>query len=143
MTRIDKAFIILHSSASIDSPPPQSILRYSMFESRLRLFRRLILLMAGMGARAFELQVKHHDHWQKQVADRGLENTTVEPPRGRILDIRGRELAVDKACIDACVDYGAIVAEPDDKWYASRLWHVSRADSPTSTAPLPPPSSRR
>lgn len=88
-----------------------------MFESRLRLvFVVLILLMAGLAARAFQLQVKHHATWEEKVADRGVETTVVEPTRGRILDIRGRELAVDKACIDACVDYEAILAEPSDKW---------------------------
>lgn len=92
-----------------------------MFESRLRLvFVVLILLMAGLAARAFQLQVKHHAAWAEQVANRGLEPRLVEPPRGRILDVRGRELAVDKACIDACVDYEAILAQPSDQWIRAK-----------------------
>ena len=88
-----------------------------MFESRLRLvFALLILLIAGLGGRAFQLQVKHHADWQKVADQRAVQTTLIEPTRGRILDIRGRELAVDQACIDACVDYEAILPQSDDKW---------------------------
>ena len=88
-----------------------------MFESRLRLvFGVLILLMAGLGARAFQLQVKHHADWRLLAEKRAVETTLIEPTRGRILDVRGQELAVDRACIDACVDYAAILPQPDDTW---------------------------
>ena len=44
----------------------------------------------------------------------------VEPPRGNILDVRGRELAVDVPCIDVCVDYRAIQDPPDEDWVKGR-----------------------
>ena len=88
-----------------------------MFESRLRLvFGFLILLIAGLAARAFQLQVNHHADWEKVAEKRAVQTTLIEPTRGRILDIRGQELAVDQACIDACVDYEAILPQSDDKW---------------------------
>ena len=43
-------------------------------------------------------------------------SSMVETTRGRILDRKGRPVAVDKPCIDACVDYRAIVTPPDEKW---------------------------
>ncbi len=40
----------------------------------------------------------------------------VETTRGSILDRKGRVLAFDAPCIDACVDYRAIVEDPDEDW---------------------------
>ena len=37
----------------------------------------------------------------------------IETTRGRILDNKGQELAVDEACMDACVDYRAITRDAD------------------------------
>jgi penicillin-binding protein 2 len=44
----------------------------------------------------------------------------IETERGAILDRNGRQLAVDAPCVDACVDYRAILEEPDPDWLQNR-----------------------
>lgn len=88
-----------------------------MFELRLRIILALlILLMVGLVGRAFQLQVVDRADWQGRAQKRAQDSEWLDTTRGRILDIRGRELAVDDACIDACVDYRAIGPEPEAKW---------------------------
>lgn len=87
-----------------------------MTEARLPiLFALLFLLLGGLGARVMQVQLTQHDHWQKEVAKHLQESQLVDSTRGRILDVRGRELAVDSACTDACVDYRAILPPPEEK----------------------------
>ena len=89
-----------------------------MFERRLKIL--LIVLTAValvLFGRAFSLQVwRGADYAQveRQLATRPPELTAMI--RGRIVDAKGVELAVDTACTDACVDYRAIIDPPDPKW---------------------------
>lgn len=88
-----------------------------MFERRLKIF--LILLMAVtcvLGLRAFQLQVLGRSQWRDRAGDLMKRSRMIETTRGRILDIKGRPIAVDRPCIDACVDYRAIAQSPDVDW---------------------------
>jgi penicillin-binding protein 2 len=92
-------------------------MRPSQFELRLKLV--LLLFIAGAGvmlARAVYLQVWQYGEW-KQLADDAMRRPQlVETTRGPILDRNGRPVAEDRACMDASVDYRAILAEPDARW---------------------------
>src|SRR5436190_11795538 len=67
--------------------------------------------------RAFQVQLIGHSYWTEQ-ADKATSDVDYLPTvRGRILDFKGRELAIDQPCIDACVDYRVIpLTGPDPEW---------------------------
>jgi penicillin-binding protein 2 len=92
-----------------------------MFERRLKV---LLFLLFFVGlvllARAFQLQVFAHEQWKKEAEGLGHRRHLVETIRGTIKDYRGKEIAVDHPCIDACVEYGAIVKEPE--WIKSQAF---------------------
>lgn len=73
-------------------------------------------VLLGLFGRAAQVQWRQHDYWVEQ-AERRLEQVElVETSRGRILDYKGRELAVDAPCVDAVVDYRVIRQPVDEKW---------------------------
>ncbi len=88
-----------------------------MFERRLKTLLALLTVAAMvMVARAFVVQVVGRSHWEEE-ANRAVEDqTTLPTTRGRILDVKGRELAIDVPCIDLAVDYRAILFDPEPKW---------------------------
>jgi penicillin-binding protein 2 len=93
-----------------------------MFERRLKIFLAVLLAFCGVLIfRAGQLQLVESQEWQK-LAARTLQGTPtpVETVRGAIHDFRGREIAVDQPCIDACVSYAVIVPEPDSAWVGRR-----------------------
>jgi penicillin-binding protein 2 len=71
---------------------------------------------AVLVGRVFQVQVVNHHDWVKQASGVLTKTQFTETTRGRILDVHGREMAIDEACIDACVDYRAITTPPDPKW---------------------------
>ncbi len=84
-----------------------------MFERRLKIFFALLAGIVGLLiVRAANLQLVHGDYWRKQSRETLKRPTFVETARGRILDYRGRVVAVDEPCIDAAVDYRAIEKTP-------------------------------
>ncbi|HEY2589161.1 MAG TPA: hypothetical protein VGI81_25685 [Tepidisphaeraceae bacterium] len=88
-----------------------------MFERRLKIY---LLIMAagvcGLLCRAAQLQFFQRDYWRREAADTLKKVRYLDTDRGPILDCKGRELAVDRPCVDACVDYRAIVFPADPKW---------------------------
>src|SRR5688500_1605045 len=88
-----------------------------MFERRLKIFLGILLIFTlVLVVRAFQVQVVQQSVW-KQEADKFMRRPVIlETTRGRITDVRGREVAVEVASIDACVDYRAITKEPSAKW---------------------------
>ncbi len=86
---------------------------------------------------AGELQLVESKEWQK-LAARTLQGTptAVETVRGTIRDVRGREMAVDQPCIDACVSYAVITSEPDSAWVGKRAVEriVARGEKVTKEA---------
>jgi penicillin-binding protein 2 len=88
-----------------------------MFERRLKIFLIMLIAMTCvLTMRAFQLQVLGRAQWRDRAADLMKRSQMIETTRGRILDIKGRPIAVDRPCIDACVDYRAIVQSPDLHW---------------------------
>ena len=80
-----------------------------MFEHRRRIFLLVLLcVMSALLVRAFHLQVITKSQWQRDAEDFNKRAVYTETTRGRIVDHNGTELAVDQACMDACVDYRAI-----------------------------------
>ncbi len=92
-----------------------------MFERRLKIFLSVLLLVTiTLSLRAFQVQVVDGEFWTQRATKVMQRSQLIETTRGRILDVRGREMAVDAACIDACVDYRAILKEPDPAWMRAR-----------------------
>lgn len=92
-----------------------------MFERRLKILLMILFLITGVIAlRAAHITIIQHDHWTAQAAEAMKRSTYIEPTRGRILDYKGEELAVDLPCTDVAVDYRAIVAEPDKRWLTNK-----------------------
>lgn len=88
-----------------------------MFERRLKLFLALLLLFAlVLLLRAAQLQVLGVSHWREQAADSMKRPRQIETTRGAIVDRKGRPLALDVACVDARVDYRAIIDPPNAEW---------------------------
>src|SRR5687768_16089792 len=91
-----------------------------MFERRLKIFLVVLFFMTlVLVGRAMQLQVFGRAYWRERAGEVMRRSSMVETTRGRILDRQGRPVAVDKPCIDACVDYRAIVTPPDEKWVKS------------------------
>ena len=91
--------------------------RPSQFELRLKLV--LLLFVAGacvMLVRSCQLQVWQYGQWKTKADEAMRRPQLVETTRGALLDRRGRAIAEDRACMDASVDYRAILAEPDPRW---------------------------
>ena len=99
-----------------------------MFERRLKiLIAVLVLLSMVLFGRVFGMQVLGHSYWIQQAAGLLTKPTLTETTRGRIYDFKGRLLAKDTACTDACVDYRAILDPPDPAWvHGVALDHLSK-----------------
>ena len=88
-----------------------------MFFTRTRILIILLLLgIAGVLVRAAQIQWWQHDQWAAQANRGAVRDELVETSRGRILDVKGRELAIDAPCMDAVIDYRIITLPPDEKW---------------------------
>src|SRR5688572_24513563 len=88
-----------------------------MFERRLKIFLVLLFFITlVLVGRAMQLQVFGRAYWRERAGEVMRRSQMVETIRGRILDHKGRPVAVDKACVDACVDYRAIPWTPDEAW---------------------------
>lgn len=84
-----------------------------MFERRLQILLTLLAIVSFvLIARAFTVQVVNKSYWIEQNEKSARDETQIPTTRGRILDVKGRELAIDQPCVDACVDYRAILFEP-------------------------------
>ncbi len=86
-----------------------------MFERRLKVFLGILLcFITVLLLRAVHLQLFTKSNWLREAEDFNKKPAYVETTRGRILDHNNLEIAVDEACMDACVDYRAI--SRDAKW---------------------------
>jgi penicillin-binding protein 2 len=63
-----------------------------------------------------QIQVLGRRYWRERATEVMKRSSMIETTRGRILDVKGRVIAADRPCIDACVDYRAIPAVPDEIW---------------------------
>jgi len=88
-----------------------------MFERRLKIFLfALSAVILVLMFRCLQLQMVQRRYWSKEAADALTKIEYTETTRGTIKDCKGRELAVDRPCVDACVDYRAVEYPPDAKW---------------------------
>lgn len=104
-----------------------------MFERRLKIF---VAMLAGFGllllARAAQLQIVEGQAWQQKASESLRRSEPLETIRGSILDVRGRRLAVDEPCIDAAVDYRAVIRE--GKWMEEQARSRLRSRDPEQYA---------
>ncbi|MGN6503986.1 MAG: peptidoglycan D,D-transpeptidase FtsI family protein [Tepidisphaeraceae bacterium] len=88
-----------------------------MFERRLHvLLLFLAFFCVVVAVRAVTLQALQRSVWEDKASHNLIDEEQLPTTRGRILDVKGRELAIDQPCIDACVDSRAIPFEPDSAW---------------------------
>lgn len=92
-----------------------------MFERRLKLFLLLLgLVVFLILGRAAQVQIVNRQYWKQQAAEAMKRTDWVDSTRGAILDRSGKVLAIDKPCIDVCVDYRALTSPPDAQWVKER-----------------------
>ncbi len=107
-----------------------------MFERRLKIFFGLIIAVTLLLlARAAQVQVIGSGYWKDKARENLKRSQLVETVRGRILDFKGRELAVDQPCIDAAVDYRAIIREA--AWLKTQAIARLKADASSGYARTP------
>ena len=100
-----------------------------MFERRLKIFLTILLLVTGvMLLRAVQLQVFGRTYWQEQAAESMKKSRLIETTRGTIFDAKGRAIAQDVACIDAAVDYRAVMEPPEPTWLSAQAIARVRRD---------------
>lgn len=88
-----------------------------MFERRLKLLLVGLVVMLGvLAVRAAQLQISQHEEWSERARASLKRQQLTETVRGTIFDVKGRVVAQDVACIDACVDYRVIIDPPDETW---------------------------
>src|SRR3954468_5971283 len=88
-----------------------------MFERRLKLFLAvLVLVTVVLVVRAAHLQVWQREAWSAKAIETMKRSHTTETWRGRILDFKGKPIAVDRPCVDACVDFRALQRPADPRW---------------------------
>jgi len=88
-----------------------------MFDRRLKIFLLILCSVTLiLMARALQIQVLGRAYWSDRARETMKRTELLETTRGALLDYKGREIAVEVACIDACVDYRAIPYEPDEQW---------------------------
>jgi penicillin-binding protein 2 len=88
-----------------------------MFERRVKIFLAfLILATIVLIGRAFQVQVLGRERWRIEAEKAMTAPEFMDTTRGRLLDRRGRPIAEDVPCIDACVDFKGIVYDPDPEW---------------------------
>lgn len=88
-----------------------------MFERRLKVVLGILsAVVVALLFRAAQLQVLQREYWRGQAASALQKVRYTDTIRGPILDRKGNVLAEDRPCVDACVDYRAIVRRADDKW---------------------------
>lgn len=100
-----------------------------MFERRLRI---VLLIVVALGLaivlRAAQVQIVQSSHWRELAVESMKRSQLIETTRGRILDVKGREIAIDASCIDVCVDYRGIVSPPDPAWIRGLARKRARLD---------------
>ena len=88
-----------------------------MFERRLKVFLLILFAMTGvLVLRAAQVQIVQRAHWQARADSHLTSSRLLETVRGKILDVKGRDVAIDRPCIDACVDFRALTTPPNPDW---------------------------
>ena len=69
-----------------------------------------------LALRALQVQVVQRDDWQSEAISQSTKPEMLSTTRGNLLDYKGRVIAEDESCFDACVDYDALSDVPDPLW---------------------------
>ncbi len=104
-----------------------------MYKKRIIIFLSIIMLMSlAIAGRLWDLQFVQGEHWI-EVAENMLQDTDLLPAeRGKITDRNGNILAMDKSCIELCLDYRFITLDDrtarQDEWLDRQitLWRNAR-----------------
>ena len=92
-----------------------------MFERRLKIFLAVLAVaVVVLIARAAQVQILLRQYWKTQAREAMKRTHLVDTTRGNILDRNGHILAIDKPCIDACIDYRALTSHPDPEWLKAK-----------------------
>jgi penicillin-binding protein 2 len=92
-----------------------------MFDRRVKIFLSvLIVFTLVLICRAVQLQVVERSFWANKAVEMMSTGDLVETTRGKLLDRKGRVIAEDAPCTDACVYFQAIPREPDADWVKAR-----------------------
>lgn len=88
-----------------------------MFDRRVKIFLlALVTVIVVLLIRAVQVQVLDRNVWTSEAVKFMSTGELIETSRGKLLDRNGHPIAEDSPCIDASVDYRAILLEPDAKW---------------------------
>jgi penicillin-binding protein 2 len=107
-----------------------------MFERRLKIFLVLtILAFAAAGARLAQLQLFGCQDYRRQAEGMLVKPELLPTVRGKILDRKDRDLAMDVASYDLCLDFGMIDLQvngeepsPEDPWTARQIRRLRSAE---------------
>ena len=90
------------------------LLEAIMFERRLKIVLMIVATMiCVLIGRAAQVQILHREYWRQEAASAMRRTHLVPTVRGAIRDRYNNVLAIDKPCIDACVEYPALTHPPD------------------------------
>jgi penicillin-binding protein 2 len=91
-----------------------------MFERRLKIFLMFLLVfVVCLLVRSVQLQIVQGSYWRDEAARSMRSETYTDTSRGQIVDCKGAVLARDEPCIDAAVEYAAIIDPPEKVWLRS------------------------
>lgn len=98
-----------------------------MYKRRIKIFLAIMaVVFLGLAVRLWHLQIVQGDDYRRQAEDLLRTTKSLPATRGRILDRRGRLLAVDEACYDFCLDYRFLTNDP--KWVARQKRAIARGE---------------
>src|SRR5690242_1336546 len=88
-----------------------------MFERRLKIVLIILATMiCVLMGRAAQVQILNRDYWKQEAASAMRRTHLIASSRGAIRDRYNNVLAIDKPCIDACVEYAALTHPPDPEF---------------------------
>ncbi len=88
-----------------------------MFERRLKIVLVILATMiCVLMGRAAQVQILNRAYWKAEAASAMRRTHLVASTRGAIRDRYNNVLAIDKPCIDACVEYPALTHPPDPEF---------------------------
>src|SRR6185437_11048392 len=88
-----------------------------MFERRLKIFLLILaMVVILLISRTVQVQIVQAKYWNHQANEAMKLTHLVETTRGNVYDRNGNVLAVDKPCIDACIDFRVLMSTPDPDW---------------------------
>ena len=103
------------SGQGVENAAPVAIIT-GMYKRRIKVFLGIVtLVLLGLVGRLVHIQIVRSDYYLAD-AEKYLSRIKLVPAiRGKILDRKGRILAVDEPCYDLCLDYRLMTAR--EEWF--------------------------